>query len=161
MKYKFFILIITLLLINCSDTSSKNSDNPFEKAINNYARCQTEHEVKYKHKPIVDVRNATQITGLAKDVADFLRKNCYNTYYGNWSPRNSNINTYIIVDNISEASLSMINELKKILNFDFKVGYNIVVRYPECHNIELIDCIADHSDSNSDITLIIGEDYQK
>ena len=161
MKYKFFILIITLLLINCSDTSSKNSDNSFEKAINNYARCQTEYEVKYKHKPIVDVRNATQITGLAKDVADFLRKNCYNTYYGNWSPRNSNINTYIIVDNISEASLSMINELKKILNFDFKVGDNITVRYPECHNIELIDCIADHSDSNSDITLIIGEDYQK
>tara|TARA_Y100001970_G_scaffold279587_1_gene387194 strand:+ start:487 stop:972 length:486 start_codon:yes stop_codon:yes gene_type:complete len=161
MKYKFFILIAILLLISCSDSSSENSKNTFQKAINNYTNCQTEYEIKYKHKPIIDIRNSTHITGLAKDVADFLRENCYNTYYGNWNSHTSDINTYIIIDNVTESSLNMINELKKILNFDFKMGYNISVRYPECDDIELTDCIENYSNSSSDITLIIGEDYQK
>ena len=158
MKYKSLTLIITLLLIHCTnDKSSKESNSAFEKAVNNYDNCQTEYEIQYKYRPTIDIKNATQIKGLAKDISDYLRKNCYNTYYGNWNLNNSDINTYIIIDNMTEASLAMINELKIILNFDFDIN----VKYPECNNMELSECFEGYSNSGSDITLIIGEDYQK
>tara|TARA_Y100001970_G_C14210347_1_gene846501 strand:+ start:1526 stop:1999 length:474 start_codon:yes stop_codon:yes gene_type:complete len=155
---KKIILIIILLLINCSEsTDSNNAEDTFEQTVKIYDNCKTNYEKKYKHKPIIDIRNATQISGLAKDISDYLRENCYNTFYGNWNNSNSDTNTYIIIDNMTQASLVMIEELKIILGFDFDID----IRYPECNNIEISKCIENQSNLNSDIILIIGHDYQK
>mgnify|MGYP006183555149 CR=1 FL=1 len=160
MKYKLFIVIIVLLLINCSkDTSAESPEDLFEKAVNNYSSCQTKYEIKYDKKPIIDVRNGTDVIGLAKDVSDYLRKNCYNTYYENWNFKTSDNKkgTYIIIDNITESSLVMIEELKIALDFDF----DVTIKYPECTNMKISNCIEDYPITDSDIILIIGRDYQK
>jgi hypothetical protein len=157
MNYTLLILII-VLFVNCSRDSSKiSSNNEFKNAIDNYTNCQTNYEIKYNHKPTIDIKNATQIIGLAKDVSDFLRGKCYDTYYGNWNLSNSDINSYIIIDNLTKATSSMIDELKIILDFNF----DVTIKYPECNNMPLSDCIDDYSKNYSDITLIIGNDYKK
>ncbi len=157
MNYTLFILII-VLFVNCSKDSSKISSNSeFKNAIDTYINCQTDYEIKYNHKPTIDIKNSTTTPGLAKDVSDFLREKCYDTYYGNWNLSNSeDIYTYIIIDNLTKATSSMIDELKIILDFNF----DVTIKYPECNYMALSDCIDDYSKNYSDITLIIGNDYK-
>ena len=157
MNYTLFILII-VLFVNCSkDSSEISSNSEFKNAIDTYINCQTDYEIKYNHKPTIDIKNSTTTLGLAKDISDFLREKCYDTYYGNWNLSNSeDIYTYIIIDNLTKATSSMIDELKIILDFNF----DVTIKYPECNYMALSDCIDDYSKNYSDITLIIGNDYK-
>ena len=146
-KYQNIFLILTLFLIfGCNNNRAENL-NDFEKVEQNFVdivdeweSCKTNYEEINNHKVIIDVRNGSGKAGLAKKVSDYLIKQCYDTYYGNWENFNEH-NTRIIIYN--NNPYLMLEELKNILEND--------IEFKRVQDTTKI----------IDMTLIIGKDYQK
>ena len=81
--------------------------NDFKVAVNKYEACKTEYEYSHNHKVTIDVRNGSGKKGLAKEVADYLKEQCYDTYYGNWENFNE-FNTRIIIYNNNTININIL-----------------------------------------------------
>ena len=136
--------LIIILVISCKEDAIKDSNkfkqakSDFNKAITEFEECKTDYESKTNHKVIVNVKNGSGETGLAKKISDYLNQKCYDTYYGNWENYNEYY-TYIIS---YKKNNSMINELKNILDSEIEI-----ITINDTTKIE-------------DMTLIIGRDYK-
>ena len=141
------IFLISFLLFNCNDSNEKDiikinkfelSKNQFEIARLEYDNCKTSYEKKTDHKIIIDIKNGSGVKGVAKKFSDYLRKECYDTYYGNWNNFNES-KTYLILHKLDET---MIIELIDLLgdNLNFEI----------IHDLKKLE----------DITLVIGKDYE-
>ena len=147
LKNILLILISLFLIIGCSDkAASKQEKNNFEQLVRNYERCQTNYEIEYNDKPIIDVKNGTNRPNLAGQISDYLKKNCYDAYAGNWDKSNVK-RTYAIIDSATlTKKISLIDELRNTLGLYF----SIITDLKTCKS-----CNIDY-----DITLVIGNDYK-
>ena len=146
LKNILLILISLFLIIGCSDkAASKQEKNNFEQLVRNYERCKTNHEIEYKDKPIIDVKNGTNRPNLAGQIRDYLKKNCYDAYAGNWDKNNVK-RTYALIDSVTLPKRKLINELQNTLGLNFP----IITDLKTCKS-----CNIDY-----DITLVIGNDYK-
>jgi len=141
------IFLISLLLFNCNDSNEQDiikinrfelSKNQFEIARLKYDNCKTSYEKKTDHKIIIDIKNGSGVKGVAKKFSDYLREQCYDTYYGNWNNFNES-KTYLILHKLDE---NMIIELIDLLNDN--INFEII------HDLKKLE----------DITLVIGKDYK-
>ena len=141
------IFLISLLLFSCNESSEQDivkinkfelSKKQFEISRLEYDNCKTPYEQKTGHKIIIDIKNGSGAKGVAKKFSDYLRKNCYDTYYGNWNNFNES-KTYLILHKLDE---NMITKLIELLddNIDFEI----------IHDLKKLE----------DITLVIGKDYE-
>ena len=141
------IFLISLLLFSCNESSEQDiikinkfelSKKQFEISRLKYDNCKTPYEQKTGHKIIIDIKNGSGAKGVAKKFSDYLRKNCYDTYYGNWNNFNES-KTYLILHKLDE---NMITKLIELLddNIDFEI----------IHDLKKLE----------DITLVIGKDYE-
>ena len=141
------ILLIPFLLFNCNDSNQQNdvkrnkfeiSKTKFETARLKYDNCKSNYERKNNHKIIIDIKNGSGIKGAAEEFSNYLRKNCYDTYYGNWNNFNES-KTYLILHKLDESmAIELIDLLDENINLEF------------IHDLKKLE----------DITLIIGKDYK-
>ena len=116
-----FLILVLFLVFSCNDKKMERLDkfeqakNDFKVAVNKYEACKTEYEYSHNHKVTIDVRNGSGKKGLAKEVADYLKEQCYDTYYGNWENFNE-FNTRIIIYNNNKSSMA--KELENILDIN-------------------------------------------
>ena len=139
--------LIILIVFSCNSAEAEHSNNNFEEArhdfenaVNNYENCKTEYEILNNHKVTIDVRNGSGKSGLAKKIADYLTKKCYDTYYANWENFDEYSTRIIIYNN---NSYLMAKELQNILDIDIELERK-----------------KDSTKAIVDMTLIIGKDYQ-
>ena len=159
MKYKKTILSFSLFFFSCSDQKLPEKSDTFSNAIKNFEMCKTNFEVFYDEKPVVNVKNGTNQNGLAKNISNFLRDKCFDTYFGNWegnitkiNPENSIELTYIIVNNLTQSSLDLIIELNEILGIELEIK----IKHPECNYIDINECLKIKKSISNDYTLVLG-----
>ena len=111
----------------------------FEKEKNKFNDCKNDYEKSNNHKIVVNVRNGSGIPGAAKQVSNYLRSICYDTYYGNWI-RSNEFESKII---LHKQDKTISKQLKKDLD-------NTII-------------IKNELDPNQglDITFVIGQDYKQ
>ena len=138
-----------LLLTNCKSNEDKKelkkvnkfeeAKNKFEEAKNKFEDCKTDYEKSYNHKIVVSVRNGSGVPGAAKQVSDYLRSICYDTYYDNWDINNQFESKIILHKQDSKLG----KQLKKDLD-----------------NRISIENILDFS-QGIDATFVIGQNYNQ
>ena len=94
-----------MFLANCnnSDVSKskvetnkfKESKNKFKKELERFNNCKNEYEKSTGHKIVIDIKNGSGISGLAKMTSNYLRDLCYDTYYDNLFDDNGKLVTHI------------------------------------------------------------------
>ena len=142
--YCFFFIF----LVNCNNHEISNSNvesnkfkeskNKFKKEKERFDNCKNEYEKLSGNKIIIDIKNGSGVSGLAKKTSDYLRDLCYDTYFGNWD--------YLQYDSqiiIHRQNKKMQKQLKKDLD----------------NNIKLITVLAPNTEV--DITLVIGQNYRE
>ena len=67
MKYKKTILSFLLIFISCSEQKLPEKSDAFSNAVKNFEMCKTNFEVLHAKKPVINVKNATNKNGLAKN----------------------------------------------------------------------------------------------
>ena len=145
-KNILLILIFLFLIIGCSDkVVEKEQKDSFNQIIDKYENCKTDYEKKNNYKPIIDVKNGTNRPNLADLISKQLKKECYDSYAGNWD-NNTVQYTHIIIDSLTKSKRALIKELKNTLDFEIKIDTSIKT----CNR-----CNIDY-----DITLVIGKDYK-
>lgn len=159
MSFKKNIFLSFLVLITCSEEKKISKKESFSNAVRNFEMCKTDYEILYNRKPTINVKNGTKKAGLAKNISDFLRSKCFDTYFGNWEGKETKINqkkgvefTYIIVDNLSDSNLDLVNELNDILGLKL----SIEIKYPECNYKHLDECLKIKKISQNNFTLVLG-----
>ena len=145
-NYQNIFLTLTLfILFGCNDEKAetlsdyKQVEQDFKSIIEDWENCKTKYEDMNSHKVVIDVQNGSGKAGLAKKVSDYLTRQCYDTYYGNWKNFNER-NTRIIIYNNNPHL--MLEELEDILKAD--------VEFKRVKDTTKI----------VDMTLVIGKDYQ-
>ena len=140
-----FLTLALFITFGCNNEKAetlsdfKQVEQDFKEIIEDWENCKTKYEKINSHKVIIDVLNGSGKAGLAKKVSDYLVKQCYDTYYGNWENFNEH-NTRIIIYNNNPHL--MLEELENILKTDIEFK-----RVQDTTKIV-------------DMTLIIGKDYQ-
>ena len=140
-----FLTLALFITFGCNNEKAetlsdfKQVEQDFKEIIEDWENCKTKYEEINSHKVIIDVLNGSGKAGLAKKVSDYLVKQCYDTYYGNWENFNEH-NTRIIIYN--NNPYLMLEELENILKTD--------VEFKRVQDTTKI----------VDMTLIIGKDYQ-
>ena len=159
MKYKKTILSFLLIFISCSEQKLPEKSDAFSNAIKNFEMCKTNFEVLHAKKPVINVKNATNKNGLAKNISDFLRDKCFDTYFGNWESNTTNINpensielTYIIINNLTQSNSDLIIELNEILGLELEIK----IKHPECNYIDINECLKIEKSISNDYTLVLG-----
>tara|TARA_Y100000768_G_scaffold284274_1_gene218823 strand:- start:3291 stop:3770 length:480 start_codon:yes stop_codon:yes gene_type:complete len=143
--YCFFFIF----LVNCNNHEISNSNvesnkfkeskNKFKKEKERFDDCKNEYENLSGNKIIIDIKNGSGVSGLAKKTSDYLRDLCYDTYWGNWV-RNNQYDSHII---IHRQDKKMQKQLKEDLD----------------SNIKLYTELAPNKEA--DITLVIGQNYRE
>ena len=142
----FLILMLLFSTIGCSkQIKEQQAKNNFSHIVEEFGRCQTNYEIEYNYKPIIDVKNGTNRSNLAELIRKELKKHCYDAYAGNWD-KNNVTHTYIITDSLTPSKIKLIDELENKLAFEFEIDTSIKT----CKS-----CNIDY-----DITLVIGDDYR-
>ena len=151
MAIRLFICTFSflLLLINCKNAENekkavkinkfKEAKDMFEKEKNRFDDCKNDYEKSNNHKIVVNVRNGSGIPGAAKQVSDYLRSICYDTYYGNWV-RSNEFESKII---LHKQDKTMSSQLKKDLDNTITVKNELDPK------------------QELDITFVIGQDYKQ
>ena len=159
MKYRKTILSFLLIFSSCSDQKLPEKSDAFSNAIKNFEMCRTNYEVLYHEKPVINVKNGTNKNGLAKNISDFLRDKCFDTYFGNWEGNTAKINpensielTYIIINNLSQSNSDLIIELNEILGLELEIK----IKHPECNYIDMNECLKTKKSISNDYTLVLG-----
>ncbi len=140
-----FITLALFITFGCNNEKAetlsdfKQVEHDFTSIVEDWENCKTKYEKINSHKVIIDVRNGSGKAGLAKKVSDYLIRQCYDTYYGNWENFNE-YNTRIIIYNNNPHL--MLEELKNILKADI-----------EFKRVQ-------DTTKFIDMTLVIGKDYQ-
>ena len=140
-----FLTLALLIIFSCNNEKAerlsdfKQVEQDFKNIIEDWENCKTKYEDMNSHKVVIDVQNGSGKAGLAKKVSDYLVRQCYDTYYGNWENFNEH-NTRIIIYN--NNPYLMLEELKDILKSD-----GVFKRVQDTTKIV-------------DMTLVIGKDYQ-
>tara|TARA_Y100000590_G_C15422512_1_gene901967 strand:+ start:44 stop:526 length:483 start_codon:yes stop_codon:yes gene_type:complete len=143
-------LLIIILSLNCnndtnnlSNTSTQNkfkeAKEDFEEAKKEFEKCKTQYELKSGHKVVVDIKNGSGVKGIAKEFSEYLKENCYDTFYGNWS----NFNEYTTYAILHKRDEMMVSELINLLDKNIPIE------------------ITQNERKLEDITLVIGKDYKK
>ena len=137
------------LLTNCESAENKKdrkrvnkfeeAKNKFEEAKNKFEDCKTDYEKSHNHKIVVNVRNGSGVPGVAKQVSDYLRSICYDTYYDNW-----------IINNEFESKIILHKQ-------DSKLGKQLK---KDLDNRISIENILDFS-QEIDATFVIGQNYNQ
>ena len=146
MNQKKILTLTLILILHCKEPSShieneyKQSVINFKKAKSEYHECKTEYEEKTGHKIIVSIENGSGKAGIAKKVADYLNKKCFDTQepknWKNWGELNSFIISH-------KKNKEMANELRKHLDSKIRIS------------------IKEDTNKFEDITLVIGKDFKK
>lgn len=159
MLFKKIIILSSLILFSCSEKKKNTKNISFSNAVRNFEMCKTDYEILYNQKPTINVKNGTNKIGLAKNISDFLRSKCFDTYFGNWEGKETKINkkkgiefTYIIIDNLSDSNSNLVNELNHILDLEL----SIEIKYPECNYKDLNECLKIKKSNDNDFTLVLG-----
>ena len=140
-----FLTLALFITFGCHDekvetlSDFKQVEQDFKETIEDWENCKTKYEEINSHKVIIDVLNGSGKAGIAKKVSDYLVKQCYDTYYGNWENFNE-YNTRIIIYNNNPHL--MLEEMENILKTD--------VEFKRVQDTTKI----------VDMTLVIGKDYQ-
>ena len=143
-----YALFFTFLVVNCkADEAVKNevkknkfkeSRKNFEKEKDRFDNCKNEYEKSHNHKIVIDVRNGSGTSGLAKEASDYLRSLCYDTYYDNWVRSNEWGSKIIMHKQDSRMRAQLKKDLDKTIKIESVLAPN----------------------KEADITLIIGQNYK-
>ena len=149
----YYLLFMLLASCNNSEVSKskaesnkfKESKNKFKKELERFDNCKNEYEKSNGHKIVIDIKNGSGISGLAKMTSNHLRDLCYDTYYDNLFDDNGKLLTHIYY---SEVELHKQDKaIQKQLSED--LGSAIKLSTQLSPNKE------------ADITLILGKNYRE
>ena len=123
----------------------KESKNKFKKELERFNNCKNEYEKSTGHKIVIDIKNGSGISGLAKMTSSYLRDLCYDTYYDNLFDNNGKLITNIYY---SEAELHKQDKsIQKQLREDLGSVINLSTQLSP--------------NKEADITLIVGKNYRE
>ena len=144
-----YTLFFTFLVFNCKSNDTikndvkknkfKESKINFEKEKKEFESCKNKYEKSHGHKIVVDVRNGSGTSGLAKQVSNYLRGLCYDTYYDNWVRPNEYYSKIILHKQDTKMNAQLKSDLGNKINEDRELAPN----------------------KEADITLVIGQNYKE